>query len=66
MNRFFRNRHCSNSSLLTNSYIEFNQNSTNGLLADTVTQTDGQAGGRGLHTRRYLYFVKKPKKGDYS
>jgi len=38
----------------------------NVLLADTVTQTDGQADGRGLHTRRYLHFVKKPKKGDCS
>jgi len=63
MNRFSQNRRLLEKFVVTKSYIEFNKNSTNGLLADTMIQTDGQAGGRGLHTRRYLHFVKKkPRK----
>jgi hypothetical protein len=44
MNRFSRNRQLLEKFVVTNSYIQFNKNSTKGLLADTMTQTDGQAG----------------------
>jgi len=66
INRFSRNRRLREKFVVTDSYIEFNKISTNGLLPDTIKQTDGQAGGRGFNTRRYLHFVKKPKKGDRS
>jgi hypothetical protein len=65
MNPFSRNRRMLEKFVVTNSNNEFNKNSTNGLLADAMKQTDGQAGGRGLHTRRYLHFVKKNLKKGY-
>jgi hypothetical protein len=55
MNRISRSRRLFEKYVVTNSYIEFNKNSTNGLLASTMTKTDGQKGGRGLHTRGYLH-----------
>jgi hypothetical protein len=59
MNPFSRNR-LLEKFVVTDSYVEFNKNSTNGLLADTTIQK-GRKGGRKWSPLTVILALRKKK-----